>query len=213
MFDSLSFLFSGIVFGLAAGLVPGPLLTLVISETIRHNRKEGILVATAPAVTDIPIILLSVLILSELSDFKLILGIISFTGALFIAYMAYESITIKGFHPDLQNVKAESLKKGILTNALSPHPYLFWITVGAPTVVKGLSVSLLSVVFFLSGFYLFLIGSKVVIALIVDRSKSFLKGNTYVFTIRTLGFVLLFFAVLYLKDALKLFGVFQSLFP
>ncbi|MBM4146045.1 MAG: LysE family translocator [Nitrospira sp.] len=207
MFDSLPFLASGILFGLVAGLLPGPLLTLVISETLRHNKKEGIMVATAPAVTDVPIIFFSVFILSKLSEFELALGAISLAGALFIAYLAYESITIKGFHLDLQNVKVQSLKKGILTNLLSPHPYLFWMTVGAPTVVKGYSVNLLSVIFFISGFYVFLIGSKILVALIVDRSKSFLKSSAYIYIIRILGFILLIFTLLYIRDALRIFGV------
>ena len=40
--DSLLF---GIVFGLAAGLSPGPLITLVVSETLKNGKKEGIKVA------------------------------------------------------------------------------------------------------------------------------------------------------------------------
>ena len=88
MFESLQFLISGILFGLIAGMSPGPLLTLVISETIRHNRKAGILIAAAPLLTDIPIILVSVLIISKLPNSNLVLGILSIMGALFIAYLA-----------------------------------------------------------------------------------------------------------------------------
>ena len=84
--ESISFLTSGILFGLAAGISPGPLLTLVISETLRHNRKQGIIVAIVPAVTDLPIVLLSVFILAKLSSFNLVLGAISILGALFIGY-------------------------------------------------------------------------------------------------------------------------------
>jgi threonine/homoserine/homoserine lactone efflux protein len=104
-------------------------------------------------------------------------------------------------------VKAYSLRKGIITNVLNPHPYLFWITVGAPTIVKGYRVNLLSVVFFILGFYLFLVGSKIMIALVFDRYKTFLKSDTYVYLIRTLGFVLLVFSVLFFKEGLNLLGI------
>ena len=207
MIESLPFLISGILFGLVAGISPGPLLTLVISETIKHNKKEGIFVASAPILTDIPIVLLSVFVLAKLSSFNLVLGTISISGALFIVYLAYESITTKGIELNLQKVKAQSLRKGIITNFLNPHPYLFWIAVGAPTILKGYRVNVLSVVFFILGFYLFLVGSKIMVALMVDKSKSFLKSNTYVYIIRTLGFILLIFSVIFIKDGLNYFGI------
>ena len=207
MSESLPFLISGILFGLSAGILPGPLLTLVISETVKHNKKEGILVASAPVLTDLPIILLSVFVLAKLSNFHLVLGILSIAGALFIGYLAYESITIKGVELNLENIKAQSLRKGVITNFLSPYPYLFWISIGAPSILKAYKISLLSVIFFILGFYLLLVGSKVIVALIVDRSKSFLKSSAYIYIIRTLGFILLIFAALYIRDALKIFGV------
>ena len=52
-------LFVGALFGLSAGFSPGPLMTLVISQTLQHNAREGALVAASPLVTDAPIILIS----------------------------------------------------------------------------------------------------------------------------------------------------------
>lgn len=192
MIESLPFFISGILFGFVAGISPGPLLILVITETIKHNKKEGILVASAPLITDIPIVLLSILILAKLSNFHYVLGTISFCGALFIGYLAYESISVKGIDLNLQKIEARSLRKGVITNFLSPHPYLFWIAVGAPTVptvLKGYKINILSSLLFIVGFYLLLVGSKIVIALIVDRSKTFLKSRAYLNIIRTSGFI------------------------
>lgn len=207
MVESIPFLISGILFGLVAGIFPGPLLTLVISETVKHNRKEGMIVACAPILTDLPIVLLSIFVLSKLANFNLILGILSILGASFIIYLAYESITMKGIELNLQKIKAQSLRRGVITNFLSPNPYLFWITVGAPTVLKGYKISLLSSLFFILGFYLFLVGSKIMVVLLVDKSKSFLKSNTYVYIIRALGLMLFIFSAIYIKDGLKYFGI------
>ena len=106
MVESIPFLISGVLFGLVAGIFPGPLLTLVISETVKHNRKEGMIVACAPILTDLPIVLLSIFVLSKLSSFNHILGVISFLGALFIAYLGYESITLKGI--ELKSTESKS---------------------------------------------------------------------------------------------------------
>jgi threonine/homoserine/homoserine lactone efflux protein len=50
----------GTLLGLAAGFSPGPLTVLVIGETLRHGLRSSLQVATAPILTDIPIILLIV---------------------------------------------------------------------------------------------------------------------------------------------------------
>ena len=52
----LQILAMGTFLGLAAGFAPGPLLTLVISETLQHDIKSGVKVALAPIITDLPII-------------------------------------------------------------------------------------------------------------------------------------------------------------
>jgi len=54
MTSELSFMISGIVFGLSGGLTPGPLFTLVVSETLKHGVKEGIKVSVVPLFSDLP---------------------------------------------------------------------------------------------------------------------------------------------------------------
>ena len=208
MTESISFLISGIIFGLVAGISPGPLLALVISETLRHGKKEGILIAIAPLVTDLPIVFVSVLILAKLSHSHIILGIISITGALFIGYLAYESITVKTTSMHIKSINPRSLRKAVITNFLSPHPYLFWIAVGAPMVLKAYKTNLLSAIFFVSGFYFLLVGSKIITALLIDKSKDILRSSGYLFMIRALGFILLVIAGLFIRDGLKLLGFF-----
>lgn len=206
MYESVPFLLSGISLGLAAGVAPGPLLALVISETLRHDRKQGVLVAIAPVLTDVPIVVLSVYILSRLAGSNIILGIVSLLGAAFVGYMAYGSITARGADLELDAVKADSLKKGIITNFLNPHPYVFWMTVGSPIILKAYAVNIYASVLFVSGFYLLLVGSKVALAFMVDRSRSFLRSSAYVYIVRALGLVLLIFSVLFIKEGLAYLG-------
>lgn len=94
--EALKFLTAGALLGLTSGISPGPLLTLVISETIRHNRREGIKVALSPLITDIPIILLSFFVFYKLSGFDMIIGMISIAGGIFIAYLGCEALKMKG---------------------------------------------------------------------------------------------------------------------
>ncbi len=197
----------GAVFGLTAGISPGPLLTLVISETIRHNKTEGIKIAVAPLITDIPIVLLTIFILSKMASSDIVLGVISILGGFFIAYLGYDSIKSKGIEIDIQNLKPKSIRKGIIVNILSPHPYIFWLMVGAPIIIKAYQTSLVAAFVFIIAFYLMLIGSKISIALVVDRSKAFLKNKVFIWTLRILGLVLLIFAILLIREGMGYLGI------
>ena len=203
----ITFLSTGTILGLSAGLAPGPLLTLVISETLRHNIKAGVKVAIAPILTDLPIILITLLLLSKLSRFHAVLGIISVMGAFFVFYMGYESIRTKGVHIGLEECRQRSMRKGIIVNALSPHPYLFWCTVGAPITMRAAQEGFWEVSAFIGSFYCMLVGSKIMLSLLTGRSRSFLTDKGYITAMRCLGLVLVAFAVYLFIDGLKLIGL------
>lgn len=202
----IEFLSAGILLGLAAGFTPGPLQVLVISETLRHNIKAGIKVCIAPLITDIPIILISLLILNRLAGFKPVLGCISMLGGLFIFYLGYECLKTRGIELNLSSVGSSSFRKGVITNALNPHPYIFYMTVGAPIIFKSIHHNFLATVSFVGSFLILLVGSKVVLALVVERSRSFLRGPVYIWVMRTLGALLLFFSFILFRDGFRLFG-------
>ena len=208
MSQTFTYLTMGAVFGLTAGISPGPLLTLVISETLRHNKTEGVKIAVAPLITDIPIVLLTIFILSKMASSDFVLGIISILGGFFIAYLGYDSIKSRGIEIDIQNLKPKSIRKGIIVNILSPHPYIFWLMVGAPITVKAYQANPFAAFAFIIAFYLLLVGSKISIALVVDRSRAFLKNKVFIWTLRILGLVLMILAILLIKEGLGYLGLF-----
>lgn len=199
----LQFISAGVLLGLSSGLSPGPLLTLVLTQTIKHNRAEGIKVALSPLITDLPIILVTVLILSKFAQLDIFLAIISFIGAIFLAYLGVESLRTREMSIDLQDSKSGSLRKGIIANFLNPSPYLFWATVGTPLMFKAYKTDLLTSMLFMVSFYVFLIGSKIVVAILVDRTKQFINQRIYIVIVRILGIGLLIFSLIFLYDGVK----------
>jgi threonine/homoserine/homoserine lactone efflux protein len=197
----------GIVLGLSAGFAPGPLLTLVISETLQHDIRSGVKVALSPIFTDLPIIILTLAVLSKLSDFHNILGIISLIGGCVILFMGYESFNPESSASEFSVRKPNSLVKGILANALSPHPYLFWFSVGGPILSRAINLNVKAPFAFIGSFYVLLIGSKMLLAVLVGRSKSFLNGTLYKYIMRLLGLALCILALLLFRDGLKLLGI------
>ena len=203
----IEYLSAGTLLGLASGFSPGPLQVLVLSETLRHGMRAGIKVSIAPLITDVPIIVISLLVLNRLAHFKSILGAVSILGGLFILYLGYDSIKTKGLEFNLPPVSRNSLKKGVITNALNPHPYIFYMTVGAPIILKAINQNFLSAFLFIGSFLIFLVGSKVILAMVVERSRAFLKGPVYIGLMRILGALLLFFSIMLFRDGLRLLGL------
>lgn len=187
------------VLGLSAGFAPGPLTTLLLSEALRHGRTAGLRIAFVPLLSDLPVVLLSVFLLVHLADVNLVLGFISLTGAGFVTYLARDSLRAAPPTPPGAGAPPSTLVRGVLTNWVNPHPYLFWITVGAPLVIRPDSTA--AALMFVVSFYVCLVGAKVTMALVVARFRQALLGRWYVWLNRLLGGVLLALALLLLRDA------------
>jgi threonine/homoserine/homoserine lactone efflux protein len=194
---------SGVFLGLSCGLAPGPLLALVLAQTLRHGPREGCKIALTPLITDAPIIAVALVLAAKLAELRPLLGIVSLAGGAFVLYLAWETFRPVGQDAEGPAEPPRSWFKGILTNLLSPHPWLFWLTVGAAVLAKAIAQSWLAAVAFLFGFYLLLVGSKVLIALMAGRSRELLAGRLYRVVMRVLAVLLGVFAILLFREGFK----------
>jgi threonine/homoserine/homoserine lactone efflux protein len=200
----IDLLIAGSLLGIYAGLSPGPMLLLVVSQTIKHDFKEGLKVAFAPLISDIPIIIISLIIISFLEGYKSILGIIFIFGGLYLVYLAYESFKFKPLDVDMELDNPKSLRKGVTLNLLNPSPYIFWITIGSPIIIPAYMINPIAPLEFIISFYIFLVSTKICVAYITGKSREFIKGKTYLHIMNILGILLLIFAVIYLYNGFQL---------
>ena len=199
---------SGVLLGLSAGLSPGPMLALVLAQTLRHGSREGCKIALSPLVTDVPIILVALALASKLAKSGTLLGIVSIAGALFVLYLAWSSFgAVRQETEPTPGERPRSWFKGIVTNLLNPHPWVFWLTVGAAILAKAMAQGWLVAAAFLFGFYLFLVGSKLGVALLAGQSRDLLTGQLYRVAMRVLAVLLGVFALLLFRGGLKYLGV------
>jgi len=201
------YLLFGIAFGLTAGLSPGPLITLVVSETLKSRKKEGIEVAISPLISESPIILFVLLILSNISENSVLMGVISLLGACFLTYLGLSNLRANVKEPKDHLGKDNALLRGISTNLLNPNTYMFWLTIGGPRILESTHVHISATILFILGFYMMLVGSKTVVAIVVDKSKTLVKSKYHAYIIRALGIVLIVFALTFVRDALEFVGI------
>ena len=199
-------LIAGATLGLSAGISPGPLLTLVITRTLERGFGAGLRVAIAPLFTDAPIIIISLLLFNALPPW-LEIGL-TVVGGCFVIYLGVETMR-SAAHMQLAGLASAApagtdLWRAMLVNILSPHPWLFWITVGGPTLARAWENGPLSAIAFLVGFYGLLVGSKVLVALGVAGGRHYLTDSWYRRLLLASGVLLCLFGLLLLGSVANL---------
>ncbi|MGE0484999.1 MAG: LysE family translocator [Gammaproteobacteria bacterium] len=197
----LSALAFGLGLGASAGFAPGPLATLVIRETMRHGAAAGLCVALAPLVTDLPIIALALGVAGQADAVPHAAALVGLVGAAYLAWIARETWCAEPPTDDGPQTTAHPLRQGAVVNLLNPHPWLFWFTVGAPWLAGAAAAGLAGPVAFLLGFYVTLVGAKMLLALLTGRWRTQLLGRPYHVVMRALAVLLAFFALRLGADA------------
>ena len=179
----MTFFLAGVSLGIAAGVSPGPLMTLVMTRTLARGLGAGLRVAIAPLLTDLPIIVASLFFFGMLSP--LLAMLLSIAGGCFVLFLAWETwraarrATLVDGQYAASVAASDDIWRGVLVNFLSPHPWLFWMTVAAPILTRAWQSSALAALGFLVGFYGLLVGGKVLLALAVAGGRRFLTDVWY----------------------------------
>jgi len=188
----LGILLAGIALGLMEGFLPGPLMMVVISETMKHDWKSGAKVSASVLITDGPIILLMALAWNSLKAYE---NWLSAAAAILLLWLSWKAFNTKA--PTLSETQEveHSLRNGVMTNLVNPNPYRFWGLVGAPFLVAAWALNPWAPALFICGFFSVFIIAKVFIAVTVHRSREFLQSRGYLIVMRTCGIGLLLFAI------------------
>jgi|TARA_B100001540_G_scaffold219135_1_gene193642 threonine/homoserine/homoserine lactone efflux protein len=199
-----AFLFSGIMLGLVEGYKPGPLTTVVITQTLKHNWKSGLKVALSPLLTDGPIILLCALIYSGITENSVASSSLSIAGGLFLVWLSYETAFKTSFEINKENdLYDDSLKKGVITNLLNPNPWSYWALIGAPFLIDAWNIAYWMPLLFIIGFFVCLIGAKISVALLTGYGSNFVEGKNYKRLMYFCSLTLLVFATMFFMDAIN----------
>lgn len=165
-------LVQGALLGLSAAMLPGPFQAYVLSEAARRGWRRTLPVATAPLLSDGPVLLVVFLAVSRLPD--AVLEGMRVAGGLFMGYLAYGAVRWLRRAPGPREGGYGGVLRGAVMNLLNPNPWLFWGLVGAPIVVAAWQRAPVLALAFLAAFYLTLMA--VTAALIVMFGEAAERG-------------------------------------
>ena len=151
------YLSQGIIFGLYAAVLPGPLQAFLLSRILQNGWKRTLPLAFVPLLSDGPIMLTLFLVLSQLPVwFPTGLRIV---GGVFILYLAWDAFHTKIDSEkiiqseEIKNVDKAGFIKGVTMNLLNPNVYIFWATIGVPTILAGWETSPMNGAAYILGMY------------------------------------------------------------
>jgi len=205
--SATALIIAAITLGIIEGVKPGPLMAVVISETMIHNWKSGLKVALVPLITDGPVILLSVILYELLTINAIAQAIIGFMGSLILIWLGIDCFKKSKIKFDESPKESHSFKKGIITNLTNPNMYLYWVLIGAPFLLEAYSINISYPFLFIGGFFAAFIVLKMCIAILVDKSKDFLNTSGYKRLLQFSGIALFLFSGMFFVDALSVLEV------
>ncbi|MDR0703781.1 MAG: LysE family transporter [Planctomycetaceae bacterium] len=201
--ESFSYFWKGILLGIHAGISPGPVTTLLITESLLHGQRAGMRIAFVPVLTDIPVIGVIIPLLYYLTfDTSAVIGVISMVGALILGRLSYESFSVTESRYERGEVARISLLKAVGVNFFNPNLYLYWITICGPLAVSAFSHSWAVMFLFLITFYISLTLIKLLLSLTVGSVRHTLNLKVIIGINRFLGAAMLLFAILFFYQGL-----------
>ena len=135
----LAYLILGATYAFAAAVQPGPYQTYLVSQALSQGWRRTLPAALAPLVSDVPIILLVVVVLSRLPT-ALEAGLRFAGGAflLYLAWRAYGAWRVYRLAPaDAAASARRSRRNAATVNLLNPNPWIGWSLVMGPLLVRG----------------------------------------------------------------------------
>ncbi len=153
------YLIFGITYAFVAAVQPGPLQTYLISQTIKRGWRSTLPAAFAPVISDGPIIVFVLFLLSTMPDS--FIAILRVGGGLFLLYLGFRAFKTWQEFDANQSISDESSPKtllnGVIVNLLNPAPYLGWSLIMGPVFVEGWRKAPINGIAMITGFYLTII--------------------------------------------------------
>jgi threonine/homoserine/homoserine lactone efflux protein len=155
----------GATYAFAAAVQPGPLQTYLISSTLTHGLRRTFPAVLAPLLSDVPIITLVLLVLTQVPPAAV--SALRLAGGVFLLYLAYGAcVACRSYEAPSTGQPAQAaqtLIRAATVNLLNPNPYLSWSLVLGPLLLQAWRASPAHAVALIASFYATMIASTAVI--------------------------------------------------
>ncbi|MGB9978634.1 LysE family transporter [Methanobacterium sp.] len=211
MIEIVLFALTSFGVGLSGALVPGPMFTVTVSDSIKKGFIAGPLIVLGHIMTEI---LMMVVILAGLGQIlgsqtaAFIIGIFGGLVLIFMGYNTYRSNTVLSSIETEENgiQKYGSFIKGIITSVSNPYFFIWWATIGLAFMFKGLALAgILGILAFSIGHWLADLSWFSIISFASSRGSKFMSDKTYNVVMIICGIFLSLLGIYFIISQIGLF--------
>jgi len=171
----IPYLVLGATYGFAAAVQPGQFQAYLVSEALSNGWRRTLPVAFAPILSDLPIIAVVVLVLTQVPP-VMVHGL-QLVGGLFVLYLAWGAFrTYRHYAPAAPATAApvhQTVVKAALVNLLNPNPYLAWALVLGPFLLRAWREAPSHGIAFVASFYVAIVAVGAAIVVLVSAAHAF----------------------------------------
>lgn len=156
--DLILIFFTALMVGFSGAVVPGPLLSVTVNETLRRGIEAGPLLITGHAILELGLTIGLVYGLSYYLNNALVGGTFGFLGGAVLLWMGWGMIKKFWSGEGQLSLKTENQSEslnpilaGAVVSLSNPYFLIWWGTIGAGYVVIAMEYGLAGIVFFFLG--------------------------------------------------------------
>ena len=185
MIEIVLFALTSFGVGLSGALVPGPMFTVTISDSVKKGFIAGPMVVLGHIMTEIIMMVVILAGLGQIIGSQTAAFIIGTFGGLVLIVMGYN---ISRSNTVLSSIKADengiqkygSFIKGIITSLSNPYFFIWWATIGLAFMFKGLALAgIFGLLGFSIGHWLADLSWFSIISFFSSRGSKFMSDKTY----------------------------------
>jgi threonine/homoserine/homoserine lactone efflux protein len=146
--------------GFTGAMMPGPVTTLIVTETARRGFIAGPLITLGHALLELAMVIALVFGLGDLLKQNAVAGTIGLLGGVFLLWMGFDiaqsawrgKVSFNTLQrDDSARVSGNPIIAGILTSVANPYWILWWATVGAAYLITFRAFGVAGIVAFYIG--------------------------------------------------------------
>jgi threonine/homoserine/homoserine lactone efflux protein len=179
----ITILATSFVIALSGAAMPGPLMSVTISESTKRGFISGPLLVLGHLLLELALVVLLMFGLAPFLKQEWVFAAIAIIGGVMLAWMGtrmLRSIPSLSIHSDMQTKGGPHLVlTGMLVSISSPYWSLWWATIGLGYVLFSAQYGILGIVFFFIGHSLGDLAWYSAISLAIAQGRRFLSDNHY----------------------------------
>jgi threonine/homoserine/homoserine lactone efflux protein len=198
MLPLLTIFFTSVVIAFSGAMMPGPLLTITISESSRRGAVAGPLLISGHAALELLLVVALLLGLGPVLKNDIVFIIVALAGGSIMMWMAwgmFRSLPTLSVESETHGERKNNLFfSGVIMSLVNPYWIIWWATIGIGYIVFAQNYGTWGIIFFFIGHISgdFIWYSAVAVA--ISKGKKIFTDRTYRVLIAICGSFLVGFA-------------------